>query len=126
MHIEVVRLWTDNLISGKYPQGKYFLRNTRNGYCCFGVLCDLYIQEVGEGGWLLDRFTSQIGYNFAINGLSYGVFPPPKVLDWVGIKSSRYNYYPAETLVGYLADMNDNDRTFEEIAASILEMESLK
>jgi hypothetical protein len=34
--------WIKALRSGKYQQGKYYLKGTDNKYCCLGVLCDLF------------------------------------------------------------------------------------
>jgi len=33
--------WTAALLLGGYKQGKGFLRNEKNEYCCLGVLCDI-------------------------------------------------------------------------------------
>lgn len=33
--------WVTALRSGEYRQGKGFLRNSDDEYCCLGVLCDL-------------------------------------------------------------------------------------
>lgn len=32
--------WIEALESGKYPQGRFFLKN-RGQYCCLGVLCEV-------------------------------------------------------------------------------------
>ena len=32
--------WIEALESGKYPQGRFFLKN-RGLYCCLGVLCEV-------------------------------------------------------------------------------------
>lgn len=44
MNPEVKQKWIDALRSGKYEQGSERLRSV-SGYCCLGVLCDLYAQE---------------------------------------------------------------------------------
>ena len=44
MNPEVKQKWIDALRSGDYEQGSEKLRGP-NGYCCLGVLCDLYIKE---------------------------------------------------------------------------------
>lgn len=33
--------WIKALRSGKYKQGMGFLRDSQDGYCCLGILCDL-------------------------------------------------------------------------------------
>ena len=44
MNTEVKQKWIDALRSGKYEQGSEKLRSV-TGYCCLGVLCDIYVQE---------------------------------------------------------------------------------
>ena len=44
MNPEVKQKWIDALRSDKYEQGSGKLRSV-TGYCCLGVLCDLYSQE---------------------------------------------------------------------------------
>jgi len=44
MNPEVKQKWIDALRSGKYDQGSEKLRSVQ-GYCCLGVLCDLYSKE---------------------------------------------------------------------------------
>ncbi len=44
MNPEVKQKWIGALRSGKYEQGTEKLRSV-SGYCCLGVLCDLYAQE---------------------------------------------------------------------------------
>lgn len=44
MNSHVKELWVNALRSGKYTQTTGWLHNSY-GYCCLGVLCDLYIQE---------------------------------------------------------------------------------
>lgn len=51
MNPEVKAKWIDALTSGEYSQTKRCLRD-KNGYCCLGVLTDLYIKETGQGKWV--------------------------------------------------------------------------
>ena len=44
MNPEVKQKWIDALRSGDYEQGSEKLRGV-NGYCCLGVLCDIYSRE---------------------------------------------------------------------------------
>jgi hypothetical protein len=44
MNTQIKQKWIDALRSGKYEQGSEKLRSG-TGYCCLGVLCDLYSQE---------------------------------------------------------------------------------
>lgn len=51
MKKEVAKAWVEALRSGKYKQGKGWLRQEEPGveptFCCLGVLCDLS----GQGRW---------------------------------------------------------------------------
>ena len=46
MKADIKAKWLADLRSGKFPQTTGALRNG-NGYCCLGVLCDIYAQETG-------------------------------------------------------------------------------
>lgn len=56
MNPEVKKEWLVDLRSGKYKQGKSWLRNKTqdNGdeFCCLGVLCDTYDRINGENNWI--------------------------------------------------------------------------
>ena len=40
MNKNLKRKWLRALRSGRYKQGKYYLRNSEDRYCCLGVLCE--------------------------------------------------------------------------------------
>jgi hypothetical protein len=42
MDKELKEKWVTALRSGKYKQGRLFLRSIDNEFCCLGVLCDVY------------------------------------------------------------------------------------
>lgn len=42
MKQEIAEQWVAALRSGEFKQGRYRLRNTKNEFCCLGVLCELY------------------------------------------------------------------------------------
>jgi hypothetical protein len=46
MKADIKTKWVAALRSGEYEQTEGVLRNG-NGFCCLGVLCDLYAQETG-------------------------------------------------------------------------------
>jgi hypothetical protein len=49
---EVVRdNWIAALTDGSYNQGFNSLRNERQDFCCFGVLCDLHHKATKSYGW---------------------------------------------------------------------------
>ncbi len=104
MNQQVKQKWVDALKSGDYQQTRATLKD-QSGFCCLGVLCDLYSKETGED-WVQD-------------GRDY--YPPTAVCEWAGFVNT-YNpkvEYGEERLS--LADLNDNGKSFKEIAAIIQE-----
>ena len=56
MHEPIARRWVEALRSGEYGQTTHRLRDGEpgalgNGFCCLGVLCDLYAKEHPEAAW---------------------------------------------------------------------------
>ena len=62
--------WLADLRSGKFPQTDSVLRNDE-GYCCLGVLCDLYSRETGVE-WE-PRSSNQFSMHSATSVLPYEV-----------------------------------------------------
>lgn len=90
----VIRRWVNALRSGKYKQGVGHL-NTDDGFCCLGVLCDLYVRSKAgrEAGakWVSNESlscNSLSGAGASGNHLdvveSYSL--PPKVMKWAGLE----------------------------------------
>lgn len=100
--------WLEALRSGKYNQTKQFLK-TNTGFCCLGVLCDLYSKENTDSDWQWDDHYGE--YNF--DGQVFGL--PEIVMDWAGLLEyiPEVIYKNKQTTV---AHMNDNDISFREIA----------
>lgn len=100
--------WIQALQSGEYPQTTGHL-HTKNGYCCLGVLCDIYEKQTGQGEW--DGRQNSIVYSFKLPSAKLpsaaGVhFPPNEVLNWVESPQS---------VIEGLAGINDKGGTFAEI-----------
>jgi hypothetical protein len=53
MNSEVKEKWVAALKSGEYKQTQYALHDNE-GFCCLGVLCDLYSKEFSEVTWEFD------------------------------------------------------------------------
>lgn len=105
MNQQIKEKWMNALRSGEYSQTRGALRTTE-GFCCLGVLCDLYSKETGtEWGEYQKDFA-----NSSFLG-ELATFPP-KVGEWSGIE--RANPYFEE--VGTLASLNDGGKEFTEIA----------
>lgn len=100
---ENAKKWVRALRSGEYKQTTGCLRSSQDGYCCLGVLCDIYSKELGipwERGKV--RFYQFLGCATSL---------PTEVTEWAGRANVGFSFRN-----GYLAELNDNGRTFEEIA----------
>jgi len=106
----------DALRSGKYKQGQSCLRKTVNGeslFCCLGVFCDVYREEVGGEWGPIDR-PGAIYFTDPDHDI-VAAFLPPSVTKWLGIFWND-GQTPKDTLV----TLNDSDKyTFAQIADHI-------
>jgi len=105
----VMKRWVDALRSKKYKQTREQLRELdakgkpTNGFCCLGVLCDLFAKEHPDAKWL-DREKTEVamkgrstGCAFSVQTeivdsnkhefVSVGMLPKPVRL-WAGIKNT--------------------------------------
>lgn len=112
------KLWVEALRSGKYRQGKSSLRDG-DKFCCLGVACD--ISELGKWGPASESPTAR-AYIAAGNTYGSESYLPAAVMDWLGLTTNCGEHscpdYP-RTIPLTLAALNDNGKTFEEIAALI-------
>lgn len=76
MNEEVKKLWVNALRSGKYKQAKSTLRNNY-GYCCLGVLCDLY----DPNKWEHSDFVPETRFSY----LYMTSLLPTEVVQWAGL-----------------------------------------
>jgi len=112
------------LRSGEYDQSKLQLR-TQEGYCCLGVLCDLYDKEQmargQKSGWTVQYSYTLEGYMHRYNDAS--ATTPLAVQLWAGLKTDTgaYNQLDDGGYEYYLSDLNDSGATFDEIAVVIEE-----
>jgi hypothetical protein len=107
MNPQVKEKWVSALRSGEYQQTQNYLRK-EDGFCCLGVLCDLYGKE------------HNVEWNLAVaedGDRDYYEFQdktgriPLSVVEWAGFRS------PNPHICGRsLAELNDNGTTFNEIA----------
>jgi hypothetical protein len=122
MNQQIKEQWVAALRSGEYQQTTGELRNG-GGFCCLGVLSDLYLKEKGKR-W--DVVSEDCFYfpNFSEEVL------PKEVMDWADLSwdnpevtVERFNhatqeYAPANVP---LSDLNDTGNNFKMIAALIEE-----
>lgn len=102
MNERIKDLWVNALKSGEYKQTTDLLTDGEGGYCCLGVLCDVYIKENG------------LGEEEAIAIFERHTILPPYVADWAGIESNP-------VLLGNdrASFLNDEGFSFERIAELI-------
>jgi hypothetical protein len=126
MNPEVKQKWIDALRSGKYEQGSEKLRSV-SGYCCLGVLCDLYAQEHNTE-W---EFRGNEETNLQPKDYWYfsdqSEFLPETVMDWAGFnlncpvvkidveEDDEDSWFYHEGL----ADLNDSGYTFNDLSKLI-------
>ena len=89
MNAEVKEKWLNALRSGEYKQTRGNLK-TDCGFCCLGVLCDLYSKEFNVS-WEKHLPVSLIEHNdtspYSIGGEATGL--PVEVLIWAGLSNAR-------------------------------------
>jgi hypothetical protein len=99
MDQRIKALWVEALRSEKYDQGKRQLRNPADdSFCCLGVLCNLHAQEHPEIA-AKQKKPEMYMYHTAM--------PHPEVYAWAGLDRDN---------AGTLANMNDNGKSFKQIA----------
>lgn len=114
MKPEIQQKWVTALRSGEYTQTTENLRRD-DGYCCLGVLCDLYTKETGNGTWESDtQYTFEFMYKEENDTPScVNLDLPPIVRKWAGIT----NVFEEELVI-----LNDDEGfTFNQIADVIEE-----
>ena len=115
---EPQKLWLDALRSGKYKQTKEVLKD-KNGYCCLGVLCQLYndnvckIEEPMEYHMISNSEDMEQGKVCASFDSECQVLPRV-VQKWVGLKDSIGRLGGCSLTI-----MNDEGKTLSEIADTI-------
>jgi hypothetical protein len=116
MKENIAKIWVDALRSGEYKQGgDYLCRNDR--YCCLGVLCDLYEQQVKPVGFKKVRGSDDVAtiyYGHCHETL------PVDVMEWADMNSPVGAYIESYSDDAYsLSELNDGGHTFKELAKII-------
>lgn len=130
MNPEIKKKWLEALRSGKYEQttGKLCEKNGDfEGYCCLGVLTDLYVKE-GLGKWEQRIFTS--GHKspecFLSGDFSFGPNVSQlaeEVRNWAGLEDTNptISTVQVDGVHRYLSELNDEGESFSTIADLIEE-----
>lgn len=115
MNSEIKAKWINALrVDPQYIQDPNGGRlKTKNGYCCLGVLCDLYVKEKGI------EWTNVDDDKFSLDGMND--FLPPSVLEWAGMNNSNPGVEVTDDEDGHnydktLAEMNDDGFSFDTLA----------
>lgn len=123
-------IWVEALRSGKYNQGKGFLK-TDNGFCCLGVLCDIYAKTQKKRGFQRSHADPSVFQITGVGGNTYGhrriltKIPPDHIYKWAGMSpyiKTLYNVKIGNNLhrITSLAELNDSGKySFDEIASVI-------
>jgi len=106
MNPQIKQKWVSALRSGEYQQGQYCLR-TDNGFCCLGVLCDLYGKENNV------EWEPSTHYKNAYAFQDMATILPLSVMEWVGVGEGNP---PVNGGPFTLGELNDKGFTFNEIA----------
>ena len=112
MNQQVKQKWVSALRSGDYQQTQLKL-HTEDGFCCLGVLCDLYGKEHNVE-WNLAEDEDHNYYEFQDKKASL----PLSVMEWAGVENENPEIC-SQSLT--LAELNDNGYAFNEIADLIQE-----
>lgn len=127
MKTKIKELWTNALDSNEYSQTTGTLKDEK-GYCCLGVLCDLYHKATKSEGWNWDNsfITNEIEYDDYDGSETQKLEEeelPSEVKKWAGIDSALGEFYPSDpdAECESLAKLNDSDMDFKEIAKTIQE-----
>jgi hypothetical protein len=108
MKPEIKQLWVEALKGGKYKQAKGRLHMGRGGFCCLGVLCDVYRQKTGNGEWV--KRNGDYYFESECNVL------PTAVCEWAGLSREIVNPIIGPELKDAAAALNDCGMSFTGIA----------
>lgn len=106
-------LWVEALRSGEFKQCAGALSRQENGFCCLGVACEVYQQNVGglrvEPAELCDDENKYDGEASVL---------PERVRDWLGLSCVEGSYHTADENYRFrtLHELNDIGTDFAEIA----------
>jgi hypothetical protein len=108
MKINIAKKWAKALRGGQYRKARHCLRNKR-GFCCLGVLTDLYIKE-HKKEWDYNLENKQYSFMRSYN------FLPKEVVKWAGMRNEFGEFYVNKEKRISLYEENDKGKSFSEIA----------
>lgn len=108
MNSEIKQKWINALRSGEYTQTLGNLKDGR-GYCCLGVLCDIYSQEMNVP-W---EKNPDYGYYYMHDEEE---ILPHQVREWAGLPNSCPEVIDENDVNQLLVTLNDNGMDFVPIS----------
>lgn len=105
MNRDIKRRWVAALRDPKSRQGREALGRPDGSRCCLGVLCDLAVQD-----GVIDPPVTRPARPTALHYDGNYTTPSATVRDWAGLDTG---------FADQLASLNDQGRTFEQIAEVI-------
>lgn len=119
---QVKQKWVDALRSGEYQQATGKLKS-QEGFCCLGVLCDLYAKEHEDAGWEYrgpDRPSDPTDYWYFDD---QSEFLPESVAQWAGFQDQTVYVKVVDDVYREVdvAELNDDGDSFKRIADLIEE-----
>lgn len=126
MNTEIKQKWVNALRSNEYAQSTGALK-TEYGFCCLGVLCDLYAKEHDDVNWEHRTFEDSRCDKFYLNDESE--YLSVDVMKWAGLRYRNpiiHIEYADENDITdeyeiELAKLNDDEVSFTQIANYIEE-----
>lgn len=115
MNPEVKAKWLEALRSGDYQQTTERLQDC-GGFCCLGVLTDIYAKETGIGEWVVDEDGDLI---FQTSLEEEGTILPEEVKAWAELDSTHPSIMMPDGYLTSLAELNDGGDAFTDIAEKI-------
>ncbi len=110
----IKKLWTKALRSGKYKQCHDKLKDGKNGFCCLGVLTDIWV-KAKKKSWT-NSATNGAGNKERLYSMSH---LPVEVIEWAGLKDENPDVYVCEKFFS-LSRLNDDENfSFNKIADAI-------
>lgn len=114
----IAKRWIKALRSGKYKQTQRVLKDDK-GYCCLGVLSDLYgvdwskrkRKDYNGTGYFCKKITKHVQGHILL---------PEDVKNWAGMKDIN-GTFKADGKFDQLTAKNDSGASFKEIASAIEE-----
>lgn len=114
MDQQVKEQWLKALRSGEYQQTSCVLNNGKGGFCCLGVLSDLYAKENG-----IEWAPPSNSYKTGLIMLGADAYPAYEILDWsrFPVNSNIPDIKDRDDKPLFLTDLNDSGQlNFNQIA----------